>query len=209
MKSSRYSKAALNTTLYLCAASVLACALIVGYMSTRRAAAETRYQSADQRTRTAKGRLEQATEHHALIDKFQNRYRQLVREGLIVRFDRAVAGDWFEAAIPAMDFGEVDNYVIGKDAPFAGPETAELTAYRVVSHKLDFTANVAHEDEFAGLMTSIEKRVPGTTALEACSLTRSREGTIDAQPLSVRCALVWYEFTTSSADPAAIPGGQT
>ncbi|MEA3105835.1 MAG: hypothetical protein QOI88_440 [Gammaproteobacteria bacterium] len=206
MKSPRYSKAALKTTLQLCAASMIVCALMVGFMSTRRAAAERRSQRADQEIQAARGRLEQATNHRALIDKYQERYQQLVREGLKVRFDRAVAGDWFEAAIPTTAAGLVDNYVIGKDSPFTGPETADLTAFRVVSHRLDFTANVAHEDEFADLVTTIERRVPGITAEEACALTRNRESAVGAQPLTVRCALVWYEFTTSSADPAANPG---
>jgi hypothetical protein len=206
MKSPRYSKAALKTTLQLCAASMIVCALLVGFMSTRRAAAERRSQRADQEIQAARGRLEQATNHRALIDKYQERYQQLVREGLKVRFDRAVAGDWFEAAIPTTAAGLVDNYVIGKDSPFTGPETADLTAFRVVSHRLDFTANVAHEDEFADLVTTIERRVPGITAEEACALTRNRESAVGAQPLTVRCALVWYEFTTSSADPAANPG---
>jgi hypothetical protein len=206
MKSPRYSKAALKTTLQLCAASMIVCALLVGFMSTRRAAAERRSQRADQEIQAARGRLEQATDHRALIDKYQDRYQQLVREGLKVRFDRAVAGDWFEAAIPTTAAGLVDNYVIGKDSPFTGPETADLTAFRVVSHRLDFTANVAHEDEFADLMTTIERRVPGITAEEACALTRNRESAVGAQPLTVRCALVWYEFTTGSAEPAANPG---
>jgi hypothetical protein len=206
MKSPRYSKAALQITLQLCVASIVVCALMVGSMSTRRAAAERRSLLADQEIQNARSRLERATDHRALIDKFADRYRQLVREGLNVRFDRAVAGDWFEAAIPTTAVGVVDGYVIGKNSPFSGPETADLTAFRVVSHRLDFSATVAHEDEFADLMTSIERHVPGTTAEEACSLTRNREWVVGARPLTVRCALVWYEFTTSSADPASNPG---
>jgi hypothetical protein len=206
MKSPRYSKAALNTTLQLCVACMIACALMVGFMSTRRVAAERRAQLADQEIQSARGRLEQATARRALIDKYQDRYQQLVREGLKVRFDRAVAGDWFEAAIPPKAVGMVDSYVIGKHSAFTGPETADLTAFHVVSHRLDFSANVAHEDEFADLMTTIERRVPGITAEEACSLTRNRESAVGAQPLTVRCALVWYEFTPNSAESAANPG---
>jgi hypothetical protein len=42
-------------------------------------------------------------------------------------------------------------------------------------------------------MRSIETHVPGTTAQEACSLTRA-VASDSMQPLAVRCALVWYEF---------------
>jgi hypothetical protein len=203
MNSSRYSKAALRTTLQLCTGAVVVCALAAAFMNQRRASAEHRYERAEQRIHSARSRLERAKDHRALIDKYQGRYDQLVREGLMVRFDRAVAGDWFEAAIPAKQFGAIDGYVIGKSAPYAGPETAELSAFRVVAHRLDFTGKVSHEDEFADLMSTLEKRVPGITAQEGCSLTRNRESGTDAERLAVSCALIWYEFTSDKADLAA------
>jgi hypothetical protein len=203
MKTTRYTQAALKTTLQCCVATAVVCALMVGFVSRQRAAAEHRYAAGELRIREARARLQVATDHRALIDQYRERYRRLVGEGLKVRFDRAVAGDWFEAAIPAMDFGVVDHYVIGKDTPFAGPETAELTAFRVVSHRLEFNANVAHEDEFVDLMDSLEKRVPGITAEEACSLTRNPDSGLAGQLLKARCALVWYEFAGNSPDLAA------
>jgi hypothetical protein len=207
MKSHRYSKAALKTTLQLCAATVVVCILAAGFMSKRRAAAEHRNELAEQRFQGARARLDQANDHRALIDQYRDRYAQLVREGLLVRFDRALAGDWFEAALRAMRTGMIDGYVIGKDLPYAGPETAGLTAFRVVAHRLDFTAAAADEDEFGELMNTIEKRVPGTTAQEACSVTRHRQASVDAEPLALRCAVIWYEFAPNSADVAANMGG--
>jgi hypothetical protein len=207
MNSSRYSKAALKTTLQLCLGAVVACALVVAFMSQRLTAAQHRYELAEQLVRTARARLAQANEHRALIEQYEHRYEQLVREGLTVHFDRAVAGDWFEAAIPPTEFGAIDNYVIGKSAPYAGPETAGLSAFRVVAHRLDFTATVAHEDEFVDLMDTLEKRVPGTTAQEGCSLTRHRESSEGAETLAVGCALIWYEFTNDRAELAANSGG--
>jgi hypothetical protein len=198
MKSSRYSKAALKTTLQLCAASIVVCVLAVAFENTRQAAAQHRSELAVQRVRSARARLDQANEHRLLIDTYGGRYEQLVREGLTVRFDRAVAGDWFEAAIRAKHAALIDDYVIGKDEPFAGPETAELTAFRVVSHRLDFSATAGDEDEFADLMNSIEKHVPGTTAQEACSVVRNRQSRDDAQGLGVHCALIWYEFAPTT-----------
>jgi hypothetical protein len=207
MKTSRYSKAALKTTLQLCLGAVVACVLVVAFMNQRREAAEHRYERAEHGIQGARSRLERANEHRALIEKYQRRYQQLIGEGLIVPFDRAVAGDWFEAAIPAMKFGTIDDYVIGKSTPYAGPETAELSAFRVVAHRLDFTATVAHEDEFADLMSTLEKQVPGTTAQEGCSLSRHREASGDTERLAVGCALIWYEFTRERADLAANSGG--
>jgi hypothetical protein len=172
-------------------------------MSTRRAAAEHRNELAEQRTQIARARLDRANENRTLIDTYRDRYDRLVSEGLLVRFDRAVAGDWFDAAIRTRRVGVIDDYVIGKDAPYAGPETAELTAFHVISHRLVFTATVADEDEFADLMNSIEKRVPGTTAQEACSLSRNRQSSGGAAPLAARCALIWYEFIPSNTDLAA------
>ena len=101
MISSRYSKAALKTTLQLCLGALAACVLVVAFINGRSAAAQRRYDLAEQRVQSARSRLERANEHRALIEEYQSRYRQLVREGLMVRFDRAVAGDWFEAAIRA------------------------------------------------------------------------------------------------------------
>jgi hypothetical protein len=211
MHSQRYSKAALHTTLLLCAASVVVCALTAFFMSTRRAAAEHRNELAEQRTQIARARLDRANENRALIDTYRDRYDRLVSEGLLVRFDRAVAGDWFDAAIRTRRVDVIDDYVIGKDAPYAGPETAELTAFHVIAHRLDFTATVTDEDEFADLMNSIEKRVPGTTAQEACSLAGHRQSTAatssGTEPLAARCALVWYEFIRGNADlTASVPG---
>jgi hypothetical protein len=203
----RYSKAALTAALQSCAALVVVCVLTVGFMSSRRSAAEHRDDVAQQHIRGAKARLAQANEHRDLSEKYQDRYDQLMREGLAVRFDRAVAGDWFEAAIPPMVPGEIDHYVIGKDTPYAGPETADLSAFRVISHRLDFAATVSDEDQFADLTRSIGDRVPGTTAQEACSLARNRDSSGGAALLTVRCALIWYEFSAGNTDLAANSNG--
>lgn len=202
-KSSRYSKAALKMTLQLCAALIVVCALAVAFENSRRSAAQHRNEFAVQRVQNARARLDQANEHRRLIDTYQERYEQLVREGLTVRFDRAVAGDWFEAALRAKRGAEIDDYVIGKDAPFEGPETTELTAFRVVSHRLDFSATAADEDEFADLMSSIEKHVPGTTAQEGCSVIRNRQSGKATQGLGLHCSLIWYEFAPSNTELTA------
>ena len=207
VKTSRYSKAALSRALQWCVASVLVCVLAIGFVSTRRTAAQHRNDLAEQRVRNARTRLDRASEHRLLIDTYRDRYEQLVREGLLVRFDRAVAGDWFEAAIRGRHAALIDDYMIGKDALFAGPQTAELSAFRVVSHRLDFRATASDEDEFADLMNSIEKRVPGTTAQEACSVTRMSESSGGDGALSLHCTLVWYEFAPSNTELAANQSG--
>lgn len=207
MKSSRFSKTALRRTLQWCAASVIACVLAIGFAGARRTAAQHRNDLAEQHIRNARGRLDRANEHRALIDTYADRYQQLVREGLLIRFDRAVAGDWFESAIRGQRRALIDDYAIGRDALVTGPETAELNAFRVISHRLDFRATAADEDEFADLMNSLEKRVPGTTAQEACSVARVRESSGDADALRLRCTLVWYEFAPSNTELAANPPG--
>jgi hypothetical protein len=182
---------------------MVVCVLAVGFVSARRTAAQQRGERAAQRAQTAKSRLDIANQHRVLIDKYRDRYQDLVREGLLVRFDRAVASDWFEAALSAENGARIDGYVIGKDALYAGPGTAELSAFRVVSHRLEFNATAADEDEFADLMNSIQKRVPGTTAEEACSVTRDRQSSGDAEALALHCALVWYEFAPSNTELTA------
>jgi len=207
MNAPRYSKAALHRTLQCCVAAIVVCVLAVGFSSTRRTAAQHRNELAAQRVRAARTRLNLANEHRVLIDTYQNRYQQLVREGLLVRFDRAVAGDWFEAALSARSRATIDGYVIGKDALYAGPDTAGLSAFRVLSHRLEFNATAADEDEFADLMNSIEKRVPGTTAQEACSVVRDLESSGDPEALALHCALVWYEFAPSNTELTANQSG--
>ncbi len=207
MKAPRYSKAALHRTLQYCAAAIVVCILAAGFASTRRTAAQHRNELAAQRVRAARTRLNLANEHRVLIDTYQNRYQQLVREGLLVRFDRAVASDWFEAAIDARNGARIDSYVVGKDALYAGPDTAGLSAFRVLSHRLEFNATAADEDEFADLMNSIEKRVPGTTAQEACSVVRDRQSSGDPEALALHCALVWYEFAPSNTELTANQSG--
>jgi hypothetical protein len=207
MKSARYSKAALHRTLQVCAAALVVCVLAAGFASTRRTASEHRKELAAQGVRAARARLDRADEHRMLINKYADRYRQLVREGLLVRFDRAVASDWFEAAINAGNGARIDSYVIGKDAMYAGSDAAQLSAFRVVSHRLEFNATAADEDEFAGLMNSIEKRVPGATAQEACSVARERQPTGDADELALHCALIWYEFAPSNTEVTASQPG--
>jgi hypothetical protein len=203
MNAPRYSKAALRGTLQYCAAVIVVCILAAGFASMRRTAAQHRNELAAQRVRAARARLDLANEHRVLIDKYRDRYQQLVREGLLVRFDRAVASDWFEAALNARNGARIDSYVVGKDALYAGPDTAGLSAFRVVSHRLEFNATVSDEDEFADLMNSIEKRVPGTTAQEACSVTRDRESSGDTEDLALHCALIWYEFAPSNTELTA------
>jgi len=207
MKAQRYSKAALHRTLQYCAAAIVVCILAAGAASTRRTAAQHRNELGAQRVRAARTRLDLANEHRVLIDEYRDRYQQLVHEGLLVRFDRAVASDWFEAAINAGSGARIDTYVVGKDALYAGPETAGLSAFRVVSHRLELNATAADEDEFADLMNSIEKRVPGTTAQEACSVARDRQSSGDADELALHCALVWYEFAPSNTELTANQAG--
>ncbi len=206
--SRRYSKRALRTTLQLCATAICACVLAVGFLSTRRAAAEHRNELGAQHIQSARERLTRASERLELIEKYQDRYRQLIAEGVMVRFDRSVAGDWFDTAIRLSHGGLVDDYMIGKDAPYTGPETAELTAYRVVAHRLEFNAGATDEDDFVELMSAIQKHVPGTTAQEACSLTRNHGASEGTAQLTVKCALIWYEFSTSGgALTATLAGG--
>ena len=206
LKSQRYSKAALQRTLQLCAASIVVCAVAVGFANTRRTAAQNRNDLAEQHVQMARSRLEMANEHRALIDEYGDRYAHLVNEGLLIRFDRAVAGDWFETALQARHGAVVDDYVIGKDALFGGSAAAGLTAFRIVSHRLDFSAALADEDEFAGLMSFIEKRLPGTTAQEACSVARNIQSRDYAVALKLNCALVWYEFVPSTETVASQSG---
>jgi hypothetical protein len=193
MKSPRYSSAALTTTIKCCVAAIFACALLVGFMRTRLTAAEQRNELAAQHIRTGRAHLESVNERRMLIGQYLSAYDRLVHEGALQRFYRAAAGDWFEAAVSGLRVASVDSYVIGKDAPFAGAEAGELTAFRIVSHPLEFTATVANEDEFAELMRSVETKMPGTTAEEACSMTRERD-TGQVEPLAVHCTVVWYEF---------------
>jgi len=193
MKGSRYSSAALSMTIKSCVAAIVICALLVGFMHTRRAAAEQRNELAAQHIVIARAHLSRANERQALVEKYLGPYDRLVREGSMQRFDRAAAGDWFEGAIRGPGAAAVDSYLIGKDTPFSGAESAELTAFQIISHPLEFTAKVNNEDDFVELMRSIETRVPGTTAEEACSLTRGLASD-SMEPLAVRCALVWYEF---------------
>jgi hypothetical protein len=206
-RSRRYSKAALVATLQLCAAAVLICALAVGFMSTRRTAAELRNALGAQHIQSARGRLARANEQLELIEKYQARYLQLVNEGVMVRFDRSIAGDWFDMAIRKSRAASVDEYRIGKDVPYAGPETSDLTAFHVVAHRLEFSARAADEDDFAQLMSSIQDHVPGTTAQEACSLMRNRAAADGAPQLQVKCALVWYEFSSADAALSATLAG--
>jgi hypothetical protein len=194
-------------TLQWCAASVVVCAIAVGFASTRRTAAQHRNELAAQDVQAARSRLETANAHRVLIDDYGDRYAQLVREGLLIHFDRAIASDWFETALRARRGAEIDDYVIGKDALFGGSEAAELTAFRIVSHRLDFSATAADEDEFADLMNFIGKRLPGTTAQEACSVARNRESRNFAAALSLHCALVWYEFAPSNTELTASQSG--
>jgi hypothetical protein len=171
---------------------------------TRLTAAEHGNELAARHIRAGRGQLDSVNERRTLIGQYLGAYHRLVHEGSLQRFDRAAAGDWFEAAVSRLRALSVDSYVIGKDAPFAGAEAGELTAFRIVSHPLEFTATVENEDEFAELMRTIETQLPGTTAEEACSITRERN-TSRVEPLAVRCTVVWYEFApTTDAAPAVI-----
>jgi hypothetical protein len=207
LKSPRYSKTALKRTLQCCAASVVVCVLAVGFASTRRTDAQHRNDLASQHVQMARSRLGIANDHRVLIDDYGHRYAQLVREGLLIHFDRAVASDWFETALQARHGAVIGDYVIGKDALFDGSETAGLTAFRIVSHRLDFSATAADEDEIADFMGSIEKRLPGTTAQEACSIARNSQSRDNAEALSLHCALVWYEFAPSNTELTASQSG--
>jgi hypothetical protein len=198
-KSSRYTAFALAATIKYCFAALMVCILLIGIMRARRSAAEHRDDLAAQHIRIARAHVDRANERRALTEKYLAPYNRLVREGSMQRFDRAAAGDWFEAAIRGPEDGAVGGYVIGKDAPYAGAESAGLTAFRIISHPLEFTAQVDDEDEFVELMKSIETRLPGTSAAESCSLNRDRESGLSIEPLAVRCSVVWYEFAPTDA----------
>jgi hypothetical protein len=198
-KSSRYTAAALAATIKYCVAALIVCILLIGIMRARRSAAEHRDELAAQHIRIARAHVDQANERRALTEKYLAPYNRMVREGSMQRFDRAVAGDWFESAIREPEDDAVDGFVIGKDVPYAGAENAELTAFRIISHPLEFTAKVDDEDEFVDLMKSIETRLPGTSAAESCALSRDRESGLHIEPLAVRCNVVWYEFAPADA----------
>jgi hypothetical protein len=198
-QSSRNTAAALAATIKYCAAALIVCILLIGIMRARRSAAEHRDDLAAQHIRIARAGLDRANERRALTEKFLAPYNRMVHDGSMQRFDRAAAGDWFEAAIRGPEDGAVDGYVIGKDVLYVGAENAELTAFRIISHPLEFSAQVDDEDAFVALMKSIETRLPGTSAAEACSLTRDRESGLRIEPLAVRCNLVWYEFAPADA----------
>ncbi len=198
MKTSRYTAAALAATIRYCVVALIVCMLLIGFMRARRSAAEHRDDLAAQHIRMARAHVDSANERRALTQRYLGPYQRLVREGSLQRFNRAAAGDWFEAAIRGPARSAVDGYVIGKDVPYAGTESAELTAFRIISHPLEFTAKVDDEDEFVDLMKSIETRLPGTSAAEALlAEPRSRFGP-ELEPLAVRCNVVWYEFAPTT-----------
>jgi hypothetical protein len=192
--SSRNSARALTATIKYCLAGLIVCILFIGIMRARRNAAEHRDEVAAQHIRSARSNLDRVNERRVLTEKYLVPFNRLVREGSMQRFDRAAAGDWFEAAIRGAEDAGVEGYTIGKDSPYVGVENAELTAFRIVSHPLEFSAKVEDEDEFADLMRSIETKLPGTSAAESCSLSRDRESGLSKEPLAVRCNVVWYEF---------------
>jgi hypothetical protein len=209
INTSRYTAAALAATIRYCALALVVCTLFIGFMRARLHAAQYRNDLAAQHIRMARAHVDRANERRALTEKYLGAYKRLVREGSMQRFDRAAAGDWFEAAIRGAADGAVDGYVIGKDVPYAGAENAELTAFRIISHPLEFTAKVDDEDEFVELMKSIETRLPGTSAAEACSLSRDRESGLRLEPLAARCSVVWYEFAPADAALSAnAPGAE-
>jgi hypothetical protein len=198
-QSSRNTAAALSAAFKYCVAALVVCILLIGIMRARRSAAEHRDELAAQHIKIARASLDRANERRSLTEKYLAPYTLMVHEGSMQRFDRAAAGDWFEAAIRGPKDGTVDGYVIGKDVAFVGAENAELTAFRIISHPLEFTAKVDDEDEFVDLMKSIETKLPGTSAAESCSLSRDRESGLSMEPLAVRCNVVWYEFAPPDA----------
>lgn len=204
---SRNTAAALAATLKYCVIALIVCILLIGMMRARRSAAEHRDELAAQHIRVARANLDRANERRALTEKYLAPYNRMVHAGSMQRFDRAAAGDWFEAAIRGAEDGAVESYMIGKDVPYAGAENTELTAFRIISHPLEFTAKVGDEDEFVDLMKSIETRLPGTSAAESCSLSRDRESGLKVEPLAVKCNVVWYEFAPPDAALSANAGG--
>ena len=78
----------------------------------------------------------------------------------MVRFDRSVAGDWFDAAIRSSHGGSVDDYMIGKDV--AVYRARDLRAHRIsrVAHRLEFNARASDEDDFVELMKLNPKAGP-------------------------------------------------
>jgi hypothetical protein len=200
----RNTKASLTAFLRGCAALLAVFALLAygAHVRDRRSALQE--QQIEVQLMSARARLRDTDEKVKTVRTYIDRYQDLRQNGVLVPVDRAVNGDWFDAAITALRGGAVDSYVIGREQAFTGGELTGLTAYRVVSRRLDFKAAVRHEDEFAELMSTLAAKLPGIATFEGCALTLDTRNDASVHGLAASCGIVWYEYYKSDSDVASV-----
>lgn len=136
------------------------------------------------------------------------RYHALQAGGGIGVFDKPRALDGFEQA--ARPFGDqLRDYSLAAQAPAQAdvPGASALQHHDLYRHQLSFDARPVHEEAFVAMLSTLQRRTPGTAAIESCELGRA-QGAGPAE-LSAHCTMNWYSFVPRAgglAASATMPG---
>jgi hypothetical protein len=149
-----------------------------------------------------KNKIEGSRQSDKIVDKYEQDYLGLVKNGVIGKEDRL---SWFETiqyisesrGMPSVKYAVVSQKIV--DTPTIKQKYSGLVLYQSVM-TLDFT--MGHEGDLFALLDGLQDKAKGLFTVDKCNLKLNRQkdaadDTISINQMKGYCELSWYTIKSA------------
>jgi hypothetical protein len=185
----------LRTPIISFALVVVASLAIVYYSGSVAESAHRRLQQEETRLRDARTRIQNAGEEKEMIGRYLAQYRQLEQAGFVGEEQRI---NWLDALRTANQQANIYGveYEISAQRPYTYATELQSGGLLLRESVMRLKLRLLHEEDLPRFLQALARQAGGYFAVDECTLTRNRPGTVDptkgAQAnLLAECSLSW------------------
>lgn len=155
-------------------------------------------QSEKRAMRIWKNKIDGSRESNKIIDQYENRYLELVKNSIVGEENRL---DWLEniqaianaRGMPSVKYNLSSQKMIEDKA---GQHRAKgLTVFR---SDMTLDMKMAHEGDLFAILNTLEKRAKGLFVVDQCVIEKLSNPSLNSnENMAARCELGWYTFKSA------------
>jgi len=184
--------------LVLFTAAIIFSATIVAVSSSYKEHAYEGRESEKRAMRIWKNKIDGSRESNKIIDEYERRYLDLVKNNIVGEEDRL---DWLEniqAIANSRGMSSVKYNLSSQDEvkDVTGQHSAQgLKVYR---SEMTLDMKLAHEGDLFAMLNSLEERAKGLFTVDQCIIEKvNTQSAVGNEKMTARCELGWYTFRSA------------
>ena len=148
-----------------------------------------------------KNKIDGSRESNKIIDEYENRYLELVKNNIVGEEDRL---DWLEniqdiansRGMPSVKYNLSSQQLVED-------RTGQHGAQGLKVYRSDMTLDmkIAHEGDLFAILNTLEDRAKGLFVVDQCNIEKLVKLSANSnENMTARCELAWYTFKSAEND---------